>query len=415
MAAPAEKGGIRELGRAGDADGGGSASKAELLRPGSATSVLDSAKARAKELRRVRARRLMLRLLVFVGLPTLLATAYYGLLASSQYESYATFTIHSVELRPAMGGLEGLLGGASGSGRDVLAVRDYVLSRDMLTRLNKEHGFIAHYQAASVDFASRLARDASFEDAYIYFGDKVSADYDLTSGSLLLRVRAFSSDKALELSQAVLTYSEEMVNKLSERERRDRMQFGEDEVNKAEARLAKARQRLLELQQKYGDFNPIASATGALTVRTQLEGELAKAKAELMQLKAFMNDDAPRVKVAEERAKSLSAQVSAESQRLVDKKGADGINTSLADFDAAMVEKEFAQKAYETAMAALELARADANRQHRYLAPIANPSKPDESTYPRRVVGVFSVFVVSFLLMGIGTLLGAAVQEHARL
>ena len=80
-----------------------------------------------------------------------------------------------------------------------------------------------------------------------------------------------------------------------------------------------------------------------------------------------------------------------------------------------MVEKEFAQKAYESALAQLELARSDAARQHRYLATIASPSKPDEATYPRRVRSVLTVFVVSFLLMGIGALLSAAVREHARL
>ncbi len=372
----------------------------------------------AKELRRARARRLAKRMAIFVLLPTLLATVYYSRVASSQYESYSVFTIHSAQGMPSIGlGLDGLLSGiGSGAGsRDVLAVRDYVLSRDMLARLNKEHGFVAHYQADSLDFMSRLGKNASFEDAYQYFADKVSADFDLQSGSLTLRVRAFSADKSVELSKAVLTYSEEMVNKLSERERRDRMQDAELDVTKAEGRLTKARQALMSLQQKYGDFNPLATATGTMTVRTQLEGELAKARAELMQLKSYMNDDAPRVLAAQSKVNSLSAQVSGESRRLVDTKGADGLNTSLADFDSAMVEKEFAQKAYEASMAALEIARSDANRQHRYLATIATPSKPDESTYPRRFVGVLTVFVVSFLLMGIGTLLSAAVREHARL
>ena len=91
----------------------------------------------------------------------------------------------------------------------------------------------------------------------------------------------------------------------------------------------------------------------------------------------------------------------------------DDAGTSL--FGRAEIEKEFAQKAYESALTALELARSDAARQHRYLATIANPIKPDEATYPRRIMGVFTVFVLSFLLMGIGTLVAAAVREHSRL
>jgi capsular polysaccharide transport system permease protein len=217
------------------------------------------------------------------------------------------------------------------------------------------------------------------------------------------------------MSAAILSYGEEMVNKLSERERRDRTAYAEADITKAEQRLSKARERIVELQQKHADFNPLQTATAAMTIRTELEGELAKARADLMQLKSFMNADAPQVLAATERVKSLSALVSSESRRLVDPKASNGLNASLVDFEAAMVEKEFAQKAYESAMASLEVARADADRQHRYVAVIASPSKPDESTFPHRGRSVLAAFIVSFLLFGIGTLSVAAVREHARL
>ncbi|HXK18879.1 MAG TPA: hypothetical protein VNG33_13805, partial [Polyangiaceae bacterium] len=81
----------------------------------------------------------------------------------------------------------------------------------------------------------------------------------------------------------------------------------------------------------------------------------------------------------------------------------------------AMVEKEFSQKAYQSAMTNLELARADASRQHRYLALIATPSLPDRSAYPHRSRSIVTAFFLSFLLLGVGSLFGAAVREHARL
>ncbi|RYZ04771.1 MAG: hypothetical protein EOO73_22550 [Myxococcales bacterium] len=376
-----------------------------------------STKAHARALRRARSRRLVSRLSIFVALPTLLAGIYFGVIASEQYESFAIFNVQSSDARPAFG-MEGLLAGlatSTGAGHDALAVRDYVLSRDMLARLDKELGFIAHYKNRQVDFVSRLPADATFEDAYEYFGQKVYVDYDQVSGALTVRVRAFDAAQAAKTSAAILSYGEEMVNKLSERERRDRTAYAEGDIAKAEQRLGKARERIVELQQKHADFNPLQTATAAMTIRTALEGELAKARAELMQLKSYMNAGAPQVLAATERVKSLSAQVSSESRRLVDPKASNGLNASLVDFEAAMVEKEFAQKAYESAMASLEVARADADRQHRYVAIIAAPSKPDESTYPHRARGVLAAFVISFLLFGIGTMSVAAVREHARL
>jgi capsular polysaccharide transport system permease protein len=376
-----------------------------------------STKAHAKAIRRARSRRLLRRVGLFVVLPTTLAAVYYGALATDQYESHAIFDVRSSELRPALG-VEGLLTGlatGSGAGHDALAVRDYVLSRDMLTRLDKEHGFIAHYKNNRADWFSRLGSDASFEDAYEYFGHKVSADYDQMSGAITVRVRAFSADQARKLTANILTYSEEMVNKLSERERHDRTSYAEADLKKAEERLTRARKAIVELQQKHADFSPLQTATAAMEIRTQLEGELAKARAELMQLKSFMNADAPQVLAANEKVKAISAQVSGESRRLVDPSKPSGLNTSFADFEAATVEKEFSQKAYESALATLELARADADRQHRYVAVVAQPSNPDSTTYPHRVRSVLAAFVLSFLLLGIGTLIAAAVREHSRL
>jgi capsule polysaccharide export protein KpsE/RkpR len=45
---------------------------------------------------------------------------------------------------------------------------------------------------------------------------------------------------------------------------------------------------------------------------------------------------------------------------------------------------------------------------------IAPPSSPDAPTHPRFWYAVLTVFVASFFLLGIGTLLAASVREHAQ-
>src|SRR5690349_3848943 len=188
-------------------------SEVTVLTP--ADKVISKAKAQAKSLRRKRSQRLIRRLIAFVVIPTLLGAIYFGAVASHQYESIATFSVQSSDSRPAVG-LDLLAGLGSGGGRnDILAVRDYVLSRDMLARLDKEHGFIKHYKDASKDWFSRLNASASFEEAYGYFGHKVYADYDATSGNITIKVRAFDAATAQAYARSILAYSEEMVNKMS--------------------------------------------------------------------------------------------------------------------------------------------------------------------------------------------------------
>jgi capsular polysaccharide transport system permease protein len=375
-----------------------------------------SAKAQAQALRKKRSRRLLQRLLLFVVLPTSLASIYFGLVASPQYESYALFNVTSSDSRP-MVGMEGLLAGiASGGGHnDALTIRDFVLSRDMLLKLDKDHAFIQHYADPRQDWFSRLKSGATFEEAYLFFAKRVYADYEQASGSVTVHVRAFSPEKAELFTRSILTYSEEMVNRLSDRERHDRMARAEQDLKRAEERLSRARQNLVKLQRDHSDFSPLDTAHSAMEVRTKLEGELVKARAELMQRKAVMQSNAPQVLAAEAVVASISAQIAAENRRLVDPGKPEGLGSSLADFEAGMVEKELSQKFYQSAMTNLELARADAERQHRYLTVIAAPSRPDSSTYPHRVRGILTAFVLSFLLLGIGSLIGAAVREHARL
>jgi capsular polysaccharide transport system permease protein len=369
-----------------------------------------------RQVRRQRGRRLLLRLLVCVVLPTVLGAVYYGFFASPQYESATLFTINSAEQQQSLALMTTMLGSLSGSPatHDTLAARDYVLSRDMLKLLDEKHHIIAHYKNRSWDWWSRLATDSSFEDAYEYYQKMVLADYDSTTGSLTLRVRAFGANKAHELAVEILDRAEAQVNDLTDRERNDQIRFGEKQVTTMETRLSKARQALLVLQQRHGDINPESTAQAALGIRTALQGEIARARAELAEARAYMNPDAPKVVALNQRIRALEGQAAQQNARLVNPRTNSGVAENIGEFEAAAAEKEFAQRAYESARASLELARADAMRQHRYLVRVSEPSTPDESTYPRRWLGVLTIAMVSFMVWGIGLLLVAAVREHAQ-
>ncbi len=119
------------------------------------TTVPNEARATtAKQLRRLRARRLTLRLLLGVGLPTLLSTFYYGLLVQPQFESVSTFTVQSADGGGAPSALQMIVASVPGSAsRDVMLVREYVESRDMLTHLIEEHRFVQHYSDDRMDWS----------------------------------------------------------------------------------------------------------------------------------------------------------------------------------------------------------------------------------------------------------------------
>lgn len=368
----------------------------------------------AKQLRRLRARRLALRLALGVGLPTLLAALYYGVYVTPRYESVTAFTIESADRSQSGSALQMLMSAVPGNAsRDVLLVREYILSRDMLRHLVAEHGFLDHFAQPEADWVSRLAPDAPFEDVYDYYLDHVTVVHDTESGVLTLHVQAFDAASAHRFGEAILAASERMVNELSDTARQDGMRLAETELERAEARLARARQALRELQAEHGDLSPLASAEATMSIRTRLEGELAIARAELSTVSATMPRGAPEITAARRRVSALEEQIRQHSGRLAGGSGAADLSAELAQFEPVVIEKEFAQRAYESALTSLELSRIDSSRQHRYVVRVAGPSQPDEATHPRFWYSLLTVLVMTFALLGIGTLLIASMREHA--
>lgn len=366
----------------------------------------------ARDIRRARARRAAIRFGFWVGIPTALAIVYYGFIAAPQYESVAVVTIQSQKDRPTLDGLAAIIA-PTGSGRDAMLVREYVHSRDMLDLLDDKHDLVAHYKSDKADFWSRLDDDASTEETFEYFREKVKVSAGGASGTLTVKVRAFDADKAAEVAQGIIDAAEAMVNKVTERARRDQLRVAEDAVAKSEERLKSARAALLKLMGDHTTLDPKAAAAAVNTITVELEGQLATARAELDALSAVMKRNAPKVVAARKKVGSLAYQLERQRKKLVGSKSG-SVKTSLADLEPAMLEKELAQKAYETSIKTLEIARIEASRQVRYLVTISAPSRPDAPTHPRRAWSIGTVFVVSLLLMGIGTLLLASVREHAK-
>jgi len=370
---------------------------------------------RIEAARRMKAKRLKLQLRVWVGIPTLIAAIYYGLIHSDYYQSESSYSIQSTD-RGSATSLDSVIGTLPGMGsdKDALTVKEYILSRDVLKRLDKEHDFLKHYQESGADWFTRLSRSATFEEDFEYYLSRVNVDYDTQSGISTLKVMALTAEQAAQFASALLTYGEELVNELSDRAEMDQLELARQEVVAGEERLIMARTSMLLLQRSGEDINPTESAAAIMEIRSTLEGELAKTQAELTEISSYMRKDAPKVVALKNRIESLQTQIRNENRRLVDP-DEDSLSSSIARFEPMILEKEFAEQAYQSALTSLEIARTEAAKQHRYLATIVSPSVPDQTTHPQRLMGIFTVFMVTLAAFGIGSLLLAAIREHARI
>jgi capsular polysaccharide transport system permease protein len=374
-----------------------------------------SKRSAAQQVRIERARRLAFRLGLGVVLPTLLAAVYYIAIDTRQYESVATFTIESADGQN-QAALQGLLStvGSTGAGKDAQVIRSYILSRDMFEHLSEKHGLVSHFSQSRIDWLSRLGEETSFEDRYEYYQDVVDAEYDSNTGLVTVRVRGFNAHKAEDIAQAILKASEQKVNHMMQQARQDRVALAEREVKEAEKRLVKAREKVRELQAERSELDPSASAKAALQVKSSLETKLAEARAKLNAMRATLQPGTPKLQTQQQKVAGLRQQVRQQQGKLAGR-GDGALHADIAALEPAITEKQFAQKAYESAVKSLELARLEADRQHRYLSVVSEPSAPDAPTHPKVGLAVLTVFVLAFALMSIGSLLLASIREHANI
>ncbi len=354
---------------------------------------------------------------LFVLLPTLVGGIYFGFIASDRYVAEARYAIRTGAQAPGGGFLENVLGsGSLGSStrEDAGIVRDYILSRDMLEELQKSVDVRAHYGSPEVDWPSRLRTDASKEDLLEYFEDQVEVTIDTETNISTLRVRAFDRETARAIAQHLLDLSERLVNEMSERITEDTLRFARRELEGTEIQIRLATNAVTLFRKESRSIDPGQETTAVLSIITGLEMQLAGARAELIEARSVMRAESPQVLNLEARESALARQVGEERDRLANSHSTD--LTSLIDrYQPLVLEQELAKQRYGSALTSLEVARAEAQRQQRYLIAFVSPHLPDEATEPRRAWMLATVFACAFLVYAIGGLIWSAIKDHVGL
>lgn len=353
--------------------------------------------------------------LLTVALPTLVATLYYGLIASDIYVSVSQFVIHSPQQTTQAGGILGefLAGaGVSRSQNAGYAVEAYVGSRDALRELNAKLNLRKIFGSPDIDIFDRfpgLHRDNSFEEFYGYFGKHVGVTYDPGTSISILTVSAYTPQSAYEINSLLLSMSERLVNNLNERSREDMIRYAEQDVDLAEQKATQASLALLAYRSKHAVFAPDKQAAIELEGIARLQSELITTEAELAQLKQLSPNN-PQIPGLRSRAETLRNAIAGQASKVTGASGS--LSARAPEFEQLALESTIADKELGAALAELDATRRDAARQQLYLERLVQPSLPDDSLLPRRFRSVFTIFVVGLILWGVLALVVASIREH---
>ena len=85
----------------------------------------------------------------------------------------------------------------------------------------------------------------------------------------------------------------------------------------------------------------------------------------------------------------------------------------VGEYEKLLVDLEFSENAYTSALAEVEQARAEARRQSRYAAVHIQPTLAEESLYPQRELLVFIVFLIALAAWSVAALIFYNVRDRS--
>lgn len=353
--------------------------------------------------------------ITFVIVPTMVAAVYYAFIAAPIYVSTAQFIVKnsSQGSSSSMGQFLQSVG-VTVSANDAYSVGAYITSRDVLAELEKNADIRAIYNRPGADLITRfpnfleLYRPA-FEYLYWHYLNWIEVDFDSTTYITTVYAYAFRPEDAHLVATQLLDLSERAVNLLNERVKNGMLRAIKDEVDHMRKRSEIIQAQITDFRNSQLILDPNQASAAATTLRSALESALVPARALLGQLQQTA-PKSPQILALQMRIKSLEDQVSDQEHK--DAGGVNSLAPKLSQYDALLLQQQFAQQMLHAAVAALGTAEVNVQQQLLYVARIAVPRVPDWPQYPYRFLYTMLVFVTALLIYGIARILGSIVREH---
>ncbi|MEM9966714.1 MAG: capsule biosynthesis protein [Pseudomonadota bacterium] len=339
--------------------------------------------------------------MILVGAPVALAAWYLWARAADQYTSDVAFSVRTEEQGSAIELLGGVteLSGSSSSDTDILFA--YLSSQELVYRVNERVDLRSIWSHVPVAQDPIFAFDpsGSIEDLQQHWRRKISIIYDNGTGLIDLEVRAFRPEDAYRIASAVLEECTAMINGLSKIAQEDAIRFTRDELESAVEKLKEARRALTQFRNRTQIVDPSIDTRNQMGLLVTLQQQLADALIEADLLQDTTRQSDPRVRQANRRIDVINARIASERRKLGLGKEGEG-DAAFADlvgeYEGLIVDREFAETAYTTTLAAHDAALAEARRQSRYLAAHIKPTLAERAEYPERVKLLSFVSTISF-------------------
>ena len=187
--------------------------------------------------------------------------------------------------------------GATVIGLESYAVTDFMSSREMAEMLDKKIGLRNRFSGPTLDFWSRLDRNAPAEIFASYWQTKIDPFFDLTTGAINVEVRAFSAQDSLDIANAAIDAASKRISDMRDKAREDELRGAKSDVLEAERRVVQTRKDLREIRDREHIYDPAQRVTAVQTTADRLRDDIAGMEVESRSLGASMAPGSPTMLV----------------------------------------------------------------------------------------------------------------------
>jgi capsular polysaccharide transport system permease protein len=350
----------------------------------------------------------------FVVVPSALFGVYLYLVAADQYISRVGFTVRTEEAGVSSEFLGKLVGVSSASSKDSDILYEFIQSQQLIEQIDQKLDLRNMYSKPKYDPLFAFDPTDSIEDLRDYWLRMVKIYYDSGTGLIELRASGFSPEDARSIATTIFEFSSNMINEISAIAREDSTRYAKVELDKALKNLKTARSNVTQFRARTQIVDPTADVQGQMGLLVNLQAQLADTLIELDLLKEVTEDEDPRIVQATRKVTVIQRRIEGERSKfgLSTGKGDDTFSLLVGQYEALVVDREFAEQSYLAARALYDQALAESGRQSRYLAAYVSPTLAETAEYPRRMLLLTTLSLFFLMAWSILVLIAYSIKDR---
>ncbi|TCF97051.1 hypothetical protein BZM26_34025 [Paraburkholderia strydomiana] len=358
--------------------------------------------------------KLLIRLIIAY---TILSVPYWLVFASNRYVSNAIVVVQrtdqisgpQVSLPPSVAGL----GGATNpNSSDQLLLTQYLLSLDMLEKLDAKFDLRSHYSGWHHDPISRmLFKSEPIEWFYQYWLSRVDVEYDEYNGVIDIQVQAYDSETARKIVDFMIHEGEAQMNLISHQLAQSQVDFLTKQVTLTHQLLLDDTQTMIDFQNHQGLVAPETTAQSLNSLIDNLQAQKTAVQTQLGALPSALNADQPTVMLLKKSLASIEEQIRQRRAELASP-SKKTLNYTVEEFQRLQMQVGFATDLYKTALSALEHGRIDAARTLKMVSVLQSPTMPGYPLEPARLYKALVAVLIGLALVGVLKLTESIILDH---